>query len=335
MVPDSRQSLPEEFQWGPIKFIRGENNGRFSYCNSLILDDGEALAVFDPGAGEEPLRLALGERFSAVTDLIGSHYHYDHVWGNRFFPRARTWLNTPEIGVYDNLSLIGKMVGIEEFYGPEAVGAWLKELLDTDLPQFPITAGRRHDWAQALQRGPEAPKPAVYPVTVRPNSLAAGVLPPGAPTGTWQLGRTRVEMVFSPGHSVGLSCAYFPEYGVVQCADIDLTGFGPWYSEPGGGIDLYIESARRIASLNADWFVTGHQRGVFRRADFLAALDPYLEIIEIRDAKIRELAAKGLSVEEIARRGVLYQPRFHDTDPWAWMWEMLTVRKHLERSQTR
>jgi len=70
-------------KFGKITFIQGLDQGRYPYCNSIFIDDGEG-AVIDPGSNEAAL-LEIRDR---VRFLINSHYHEDHIAFNYLFPEA-------------------------------------------------------------------------------------------------------------------------------------------------------------------------------------------------------------------------------------------------------
>jgi glyoxylase-like metal-dependent hydrolase (beta-lactamase superfamily II) len=238
--------------------------------------------------------------------VINTHYHFDHLSGNHLFPRARVYMNPVEVGVFSNLGLVGEWIGIREVFGEEGVAGWLKTVARPDSPQTEFSPSSRHEWWLSTR----------------------------APAGSyvydrvWEIGKTRVVMVHAPGHTNGFCCPYFPDEGLVYTGDIDLTGFGPWYCGSDGNIEQFLLSAQRVARLDAEWFVTGHQAGTVSRADFAGKLEQFLEVVNQRQERLMGFLEAGIQPEDIPSHGLLYPPKYQ-VDPWVVMWERIGVRKHM------
>jgi hydroxyacylglutathione hydrolase len=75
--------------FGPVRFIPGENKGRYPYCNSLYIE--EAGVLIDPGSSRERLeRLKLDP---GVKSVWLSHYHDDHMHYLDLFDDAPLYLS--------------------------------------------------------------------------------------------------------------------------------------------------------------------------------------------------------------------------------------------------
>lgn len=72
-------------------FVSGEQRGRFPYSNGLMIDSGLKVLV-DTGFGlsRREAILEAGE----VDVIINTHFHLDHAYGNKFFPKAQIWAHT-------------------------------------------------------------------------------------------------------------------------------------------------------------------------------------------------------------------------------------------------
>jgi len=70
-----------------VFFIKGEFNGKFPYCNVLIVDD----VLIDSGAGQRIIEGLLGR----VSTLILTHLHPDHASGAWMFNLARKRVLSP------------------------------------------------------------------------------------------------------------------------------------------------------------------------------------------------------------------------------------------------
>ena len=71
-----------------FSLVLGEQDGRFPYSNGLMLDTGVKVLV-DTGFGRSR-RDAINDA-GKVDVIINTHYHMDHVYGNKYFPHAQIW----------------------------------------------------------------------------------------------------------------------------------------------------------------------------------------------------------------------------------------------------
>lgn len=145
------------------------------------------------------------------------------------------------------------------------------------------------------------------------------------------LSGTRVVMIHAPGHSEGFCCPYFPDHGAVLVGDFDLTSFGPWYFSPDSDIDLFMESARAMLHVDADHYITSHQKGVVSKEEYREKLEPYLDIIERRDEKIRRLVEGGCPPADLVWQDVFFFRQHLEKSPGLLWMERMGVAKHLTR----
>lgn len=294
---------------GRIRIIQGERGGRFPFCNTLLIDD-RVKVIVDPGAGLE--RLSEVRKSVPVDMVVNTHYHFDHIAYNYLFDESEIYINQFESDCFINTEEVARRNGVAQIYGEEWLKDWLERISRKDTPQSPYSPQNRHEWLLSTAR---------LTGTYRWGQV-------------FHLGGTRMEVVGTPGHCQGFSCLYFPGEGAVYTGDIDLTGFGPWYGAPDSDIDQFIESSRKIAGLDADYFITGHEAGVLSRKEFRAGLDAYLEKIAGRDRRIASALEIPLTLKEIAELGLIYGKQFL-VDQWVRAWEELMVAKHLERMVNR
>ncbi|MFB3926117.1 MAG: MBL fold metallo-hydrolase [Syntrophales bacterium] len=111
-------------RFGNLVFIPGLNEGRYPYCNSLFVDDGEK-AIIDPGSNEEILK----ELSRNTGMLLNTHYHEDHFTYNYLFPHARLHVHANEACCYESVR------NILDFYGLLG-GKYEKDWLDLFLGRF-------------------------------------------------------------------------------------------------------------------------------------------------------------------------------------------------------
>jgi len=289
--------------FGPIRVIPGEDRCRFPHCTSVFIDD-EIKVLIDPGAGLKTLTALARE--TSVDVVINTHYHYDHIAYNYLFDQARIIINEQEAPCLRERRNLGALLGMKEVYGPDEVDKWIARIADPSTEQSPFSPQNRHEWWMSTSRAVE-------------EYRWGDVM---------DFGKTKMEVIGTPGHSRGFSCMHFPDRGVIYVADIDLTSFGPWYAGSDGDIDLFISSCERLKAIDCEYFITGHEKGVLRRKDFLAGLTTFIDIIDDRDSKILSVLTRPLSLPEIVACGLIYSRKYH-SDAWIYMWEFIMIKKHI------
>ena len=285
--------------------IPGEDTGRFPYCTSIFLDD-DIKVLIDPGAGYQ--RLCDLKKEVDIDMVINTHYHFDHISYNYLFDRAQILLNEKEAVCFRDRKVLGSFLGMEEVYGRAWVDAWLKRIADPNTEQSPFSPQNNHQWWLSTAR-------------IDGRYKWGEVL---------AFGKIKMQVIGAPGHSAGFSCMYFPDYGVIYTADLDLTAFGPWYGGSDGDIDLFISSCKEIENIDAEFFITGHEIGIVSRDEFQKRMKGFLEIIEKRDKIIIAVLSKPRTLKELVDHGVIYGKKYH-VDAWVYMWEHVMIKKHVHR----
>jgi len=149
---------------------------------------------------------------------------------------------------------------------------------------------------------------------------------------TWDLGGLTVEAMHLPGHTRGHSG--FRVDGVVFLADIDLTGFGPYYGDVWSDLEQFDESLERIRHEEADWYVTFHHRGVIEgREAFLELVDKFHAVIPRRHSAMLDYLVEPHTLDEMAQHRFVYRP--HVEAVYADTVERRTAELHVARMLTR
>jgi hydroxyacylglutathione hydrolase len=276
---------------GPILIVEGPNNSKVPYSRSLYIDCNEKVLI-DTGA--EPNALLDIDHEYGVELIINTHYHPDHTRSNHLFKDTTKLINPIEFETARTVEGVARANGVYQEWGQRGVEVW-----KNSLPQ---------EWVKNL----------------------------GEISGSYQyeseysFGDVKVVFLHTPGHTAGLSCPYFPELGVVFAGDYDMTSFGPWYNGTDGNIDDFIASGKRLLSLDADTYITGHQKGIFSKQEFQDSMDKFLAIIDRRDQIIDSYVRQGLNFEELTKIGIFY-PISALENPIMTTWERSGIRKHLHR----
>ncbi|MGM0900863.1 MAG: MBL fold metallo-hydrolase [Bacillota bacterium] len=277
---------------GPINIIEGPNNSsKVPFSRSLYIDCSERVLI---DSGADPETLVKLDKEYGIGLIMNTHYHPDHTTHNYLFPEAKKLINPIEYETAQSIDGVARANGVFQEWGPKGVEEWKK-----NLPAR---------WVKSL----------------------------GQLTGTYDydkeynFGGVKVQFLHSPGHTSGLSCPYFPELGVVFAGDYDMTSFGPWYNGTDGDIDDFIRSGKRLLELDAETYITGHQKGVFTKEEFTHAMESYLAIIDKRDEKVEHYVRQGLTFEELTNIGIFYPKRTLENGILK-TWERTGIRKHLDR----
>ncbi len=124
----------------------------------------------------------------------------------------------------------------------------------------------------------------------------------------FDLGSTTVEAVHLPGHTRGHSGFRITD-GVFFLADIDLTGFGPYYGDVWSDLEDFEASLAKVREEDADFYVTSHHRGVVEGRDqMVRLLDAFAAVIERRHAAMLEFLAEPHSLAEMVAHRFIYRP---------------------------
>lgn len=138
---------------------------------------------------------------------------------------------------------------------------------------------------------------------------------------------TAIEM---PGHTAG-HCGFLIEPdGVLYLADVDLSSFGPLYSDRSASLADMRRTVEVCSGIEAACYAPFHHKGPFLdRTGFRHALARFAAMIDAREERILELLASGMTrADEMVGEGVLYRPG--PRPPFADEMERSVCGKHLD-----
>jgi glyoxylase-like metal-dependent hydrolase (beta-lactamase superfamily II) len=226
----------------------------------------------------------------AIDRVLISHCHEDHLAGLFRFPDA-----TVHVHESDRVGL-ESLDGLMQIYGmpPEIDEPWRRDVVD-----------RFH----------YAPRPDAQ--TFRDGDV-------------FDLGGVTISVVHLPGHTRGHSGFLIEPDGVMFLADVDLTGFGPYYGDAWSSLDDTERSIRRCREIEAARYVTFHHKGVIEsRRELLALLDDYEAVIARREASMLEFLREPRSLDDMVAHRFVYRP--HVKLLFADAVERRSATLHLER----
>ena len=229
-------------------------------------------------------------RESGVDTVWLSHYHEDHIAHLDLFESKDLWISEPDAPALEDMALFLDAYGMDD---PKIRRHW------TDL------------MAQVFHYRPR-----------RAKRLFKGAE-------TLDLGGVTVEVIPTPGHTLGHVSFFFREPALLFLGDYDLTAFGPWYGDRESDIDATIASVQTLRKIEAKVWVVSHEPGVYTENPGVL-WDRYLQVIEDREAQLLALLEKPRTREEIIEARIIYRKKkepaaFFDFSEWALM------SKHIKR----
>lgn len=123
-VLPSRPAPASPVSFGPITFVPGRKGGRYPYCHSLVVEQGEETWVVDPAADKDYFRALARTR--RVTGVFLSHFHEDHQKYNHLFPQANFYGPLLEEEAFGSVEAVFRLMGITD---PEFRDYWRRTLI--------------------------------------------------------------------------------------------------------------------------------------------------------------------------------------------------------------
>ncbi|HUT70969.1 MAG TPA: MBL fold metallo-hydrolase [Desulfatiglandales bacterium] len=203
-----------------------------------------------------------------IEILIVSHGHEDHIMYNYLFPDARFWVPQEDAVVFKQID----------------------RLIDGYAPE---SEEQRKEWKRLLI------EVCHYEIRDPERLLADGDI--------LEFGTSRCQVIHTPGHTPGHCAFHFLEERVIYLADLDLVKAGPYYGDTTSSLEDTIQSLERIASIDVDFYLTGHGEGIYDgNPDHIYR---YIQVTREREGKLLELLSGGpRTLEEITGQGIVYGP---------------------------
>ncbi|MGQ9921286.1 MAG: MBL fold metallo-hydrolase [Desulfobacca sp.] len=200
--------------------------------------------------------------------VLVSHFHEDHQKYLAFFPDEYVWVPAADAAAFASLEGVVALMGLED---PEYLAYWQKTLLE----EFHY---RARPQVKSFTDGRE-----------------------------FTFGRTRLQVMHTPGHTPGHSCFYFPQESILYLADIDLTSFGPWYGDQASDLEAWLTSLQRLEEVPARLYLTAHGQGVFTAEAGRQALRRFRQVIDKREAELLRRLARPRSLSELVQERLIYR----------------------------
>lgn len=114
----------QDRQFGRIRFVHGENGGKYPYNHSLYMQGDNLRVVLDPASSLAKLTRLKKE---GVNQVWLSHWHEDHIHYMNLFERATVWISKRDFPPLTDLNIFMNWYGL---LGREQRGYWEKIMLE-------------------------------------------------------------------------------------------------------------------------------------------------------------------------------------------------------------
>ncbi|MBL7201445.1 MAG: MBL fold metallo-hydrolase [Anaerolineae bacterium] len=222
---------------GVHAFLRpdeGANVGLVRTAEGLIVVDTTSCA-----ADMQGLLDAVGVSTDRVCQVINTHSHSDHTWGNQLF----------------RCSILSHRL-CRETMAINLQGPWK---LDTIRESIALRSQTDPDWAREMQK-----ETIGLQITLPTDTLDRRAL---------KIGGVRLEVIHVGAHSPGSCVVWLPEPRILFAGDLVFEGRYPFIGD--ADIPALIGAIRRLPDFDAQTIVPGHGR--LCSIEQISALGAYLE----------------------------------------------------------
>lgn len=270
-----------------VWLVVGERRGMFPRAHGVVICDDETLLI-DTGCGDSVLSELEAAIGRRVDRVINTHTHPDHCAGNAHFSGEGRRISVPRM----RGESAGDLRALSErfFDAPELRPTWRR---------FVRAAMDYRDCA--------------------PTDFFAD-------SDKIDCGETSLRVIHTPGHTIDHCCLWIERSGILISADLDLTGFGPWYGHPESSLDDLRGSLARVRSLEPAVVLSAHRMPLREGVD--AAFARYAEVLAHREAALLRSLSEERSWEEIVAAALVYG-RFPYEAALMRYWEGQMIGKHL------
>lgn len=275
-----------------IILIKGENEGKYPFCNCLLINDG-VKCLIDSGAGaNQMIELSRGE----INYLINSHAHEDHTCLNTLFKNAEIYCHEYDAPAIESIEELKKR------YGPpnSVIYSLMSYFLNT-LNFKPSRVSLRFKDNDEFRFG------AVKLKVIHTPGHSIGHC-------CFLIDDEDTRVI----HLSDIDLTSFgPWYGCLDC-DVDMFI---------NSINKVIEI---VETMNINIATSSHKSIIIGREEIKIRLRNYLNKIFDREGKILKLLSSERSIDELVGKGLIYS-KFPDPKLAYMNFEKVMIEKHIER----
>ncbi len=275
--------LSDDFE--NIYFVEGERKGYYPFSHSLLIGN----YLIDTGISGTRLK-KLEQQFQINTTIL-SHWHEDHISGNKFLPNSSFLCHKDDKPPIEDIE---KMFPYYRVEGTEA-GREFRTLFEMfGMSNTKITK------------------------TINDNEIINID------------DQLKLKVVHTPGHTAGHCAVYEINSKIAFFGDIDLTRF-PYYANIDSDLIDYENSIDRLKNLDFEIAVLGHRDPVFGGNNIKIELDKFKSIIFKRDERILSNLSEQNPISPIDLKGKNLIYRRYSYANFEVISELVMIEKHFEK----
>jgi len=143
-----------------------------------------------------------------------------------------------------------------------------------------------------------------------------------------ELGPWSLQVLHTPGHTPGHIALWEEKFGILISADIDLSGFGPWYGHLCSNITDFLASIELCRQIRPRTLISSH-KGLIEE-DIDNRLLAYRDIILAKEQQVLTALQEPKSFEQLIALQIFYGQRIKLDNLFIWF-EKLAIYQHLLR----
>jgi glyoxylase-like metal-dependent hydrolase (beta-lactamase superfamily II) len=268
-----------------VYFIQGARNARYPNSNSILIGD----FLIDTGISNKILRSVKKEY--QINNVILSHWHEDHISGNRLLKGVNFFCHEKDKLIIENIEKMNEYYDIKD----KPIGKDFLSLLDylrmenTEIDSI-----------------------------ITDNEI-------------FEIGdRCRLKVIHTSGHTAGHCAFYEMNSKIGFFADIDLTKF-PYYGNIDANLMDFETSIVKLMDFEFNKAITGHRGIIEGDSQVKEELKKFKFIINKRDERILEQLSekKVVKLEDLRGKNLIYKKYMYEE--FEIIAELLMIKKHFDK----
>ncbi|MGV9197667.1 MAG: MBL fold metallo-hydrolase [Promethearchaeia archaeon] len=269
-----------------IFFIEGQRDGKYPYSHSLLI----GKTIIDTGISSGYLRKL--KRKYPIENVFLTHWHEDHISGNRLLKKAKFFAHGNDAPVIEDVEKMYNYYYVDDI--PEQT-----ELFEMILEGLRLKNTKVNQLISDNQ------------IIETENGF-------------------KIKVIHTPGHSAGHCCILELNSGTAFLGDIDLSNFGPWYAAKDSSLGDFEKSIRRMENIDIKLAVTSHKGVVSGKKNIEKSLTKYREVLTQRENKILSFLSQRRELElmDLTEKNIIYS-HYSQYEVYEKMAEKVMIHQHL------
>lgn len=270
-----------------VYFLEGALDGKYPFSHSLLVED----LLIDTGISTRYLR-KLRRKKKNINKIILSHWHEDHISGNRIFSEKDFLCHRDDKPIIENIS---KMYDYYDVIGTDFEEEFIDIMESLRMENTKISYSFHNNQK------------------IKSENLY------------------NLKVIHTPGHTAGHCCFYEPKYKFGFLADIDLSSF-PFYGGIDSNLIELETSIEKILKYDIEIAITGHKGIIKGRGKVIDKIKNFKRVIEKRDARILEQfkEKKLIQLKELKNRNLIYN-KYSQFKDYELIAERIMIKNHIDK----